>query len=317
MEAIYESLIKSSGAYAALKRDCETRRLSHAYLLVSPDRLSLDMLADMFLALAIRAENGSDYTAGVYNHTLGDITRLPSEDEKVKVADINHLTETAYYTPTELRRKYYVISYGETMNEASQNKLLKTLEEPPAVTGIIIKASSESKLLPTVLSRCRKVTLEPFSTDKLKDALSQKYPSSGSLDFAAETSKGLLTRAEQVIPSPLYPKLYEIALQMLLKLNSSGGAAEYAFKLYDYRENLSDIIDFIELLLRDAVRFACGAEESRDYVSEIAARYPVNVALKEFEVFARARRRLELNGNVTAIIDELVFSMLEVRAKWK
>ena len=65
------------------------------------------------------------------------------------------------------------------------------------------------------------------------------------------------------------------------------------------------------------MRFACGSEEERDFVSEIAVRYPVNVALKEFDVLARARRRLELNGNVTAVIDELLFSMLEVRAKWK
>lgn len=317
MEKKYESLIKNCGAYAALKRDCETKRLSHAYLLVSPDTTALDMLTDMFLALAIGADNGADFTRGVYAHTLGDVTRLPFEGEKVRVADINHLTDTAYYTPTELKCKYYVISYGETMNEPSQNKLLKTLEEPPAVTRIIIKASSESKLLPTVLSRCRKITLEPFSSEELKDALSLKYPSSGSLDFAVESCKGLLTRAEQILSSPLYSKLYEIALQILLKLSSSGGAAEYAFKLYDYRENLTDIIDFIELLLRDAVRFACGAEETRDFVSEIAARYPVNVALKEFEVLAKARRRLELNGNVTAVIDELLFSMLEVRAKWK
>ena len=317
MEANYESLIKSSGAYAALKRDCDGKKMSHAYLLVSPDTTALDMLADMFLALAVKAEDGKDYTKGVYAHTLGDVVRLPLEGEKVKVADINHLTDTAYYTPTELGRKYYVISYGETMNEPSQNKLLKTLEEPPAVTRIIIKASSESKLLPTVLSRCRKVTLEPFSSDELKAALSRRFSSNGSLDFAVESSKGLLTRAAQILSSPLYLKLYESALQLLLKLDSSGGAAEYAFKLYDYRENLSDIIDFIELLLRDAVRFACGPEEERDFVSEIAVRYPVNVALKEFDVLARARRRLELNGNVTAVIDELLFSMLEVRAKWK
>lgn len=315
MQPKYASLIESTQAFKSLMRDMESDRLSHAYLFVSPDVTAVDTLTDMFLARKVEKELGAAKVNAVFAHTMGDIIHLPLEGDKVRVADIAHLTDTAYYTPTELKRKFYVISHGETMNEPSQNKLLKTLEEPPEVTGIIIKATTSSKLLPTVLSRCRVVPIEPFTTDSLMDALGEYYRGE-SLRFAAESCRGLLTRAEEILSSPLYAKLYELSLDTLTKLSSSGGIAEYAAKLNDYRENLTDIIDFIELLLRDAMRFHAGAA-SDEHAALVAERFSVNAILKETDVLARARRRLEGNGNVTAVIDEMLFSMLEVRAKWK
>ena len=165
MERRYTELIKSSTAYATLMRDVKTDALSHAYLLTGEDSVSLDLLCDMFLAAAV----GARYENGVYNRTLADIIYLPEDSEKVLVKDVNFLTETAFVTPTELTKKFYIIDRGETMNEASQNKLLKTLEEPPAVTVVVIKAANETKILPTVLSRCRKVELSPFPSADLKN----------------------------------------------------------------------------------------------------------------------------------------------------
>lgn len=316
MQIKYANLIENTDAFRSLVRDIECGRLSHAYLLVSPDTMALDILTDMFLARVVADGYDGSKANAVFTHNMGDIIRLPLEGDKVKVADINHLTDTAYYTPTELERKYYVISYGETMNEPSQNKLLKTLEEPPAVTGIIIKTSSADRLLPTVLSRCRTVTLEPFTAKALYEELEPYCPGTESLKFATESSRGLLTRTLEILSSPVYLKLYELAGDMLTKLSSSGGIAEYASRLYDYRENITDIIDFTELLLFEAMRAHAGREAS-ELSAEISERFSVNAILKETEVLSRARRRLELNGNVTAVIDELLFSMLEVRAKWK
>ncbi len=316
MERRYTELIKSSTAYATLMRDVKTDALSHAYLLTGEDSVSLDLLCDMFLAAAV----GARYENGVYNRTLADIIYLPEDGEKVLVKDVNFLTETAFVTPTELTKKFYIIDRGETMNEASQNKLLKTLEEPPAVTVVVIKAANETKILPTVLSRCRKVELSPFPSADLKKELTKYYPDDERMYLALEACRGRIERAEKILAQPVYTKLFSIALDIVLKLDGSGGAAEYMFKLNDYRDNLDDIIDFIQLILLSGVRVACGAAKADEIpydAAKVAERFPASVAVKETQVLDRARRRLELNCSVSAVIDEMLFSFLEVRAKWK
>lgn len=316
----YKELLENSTAFAVLKRELAAG-LSHAYLITGDDPLALDILTDMFLCLAVAGGYTGDRASAVRNHTLGDIIVLPADGEKVKVDDINFLTDTAYFTPATLAEKYYVISRGETMNDACQNKLLKTLEEPPSVTRIIIKASSEKKLLPTVLSRCRKVELSPFSEQEIRAALNTENVDSERLEIAVSACKGSLTRASELMEGSLYPRLYEVAVELLTKPSSSKDAAFASFILSDYKDNLADIIDFAEILLRNGIALSEGALESGgafyEQTKEIARRFPPRIALKEMPIFARARRRLELNGNITAIIDEMVFSLLEVRAKWK
>lgn len=316
----YADLIKRSVAYNMLLGDVKKNSLSHAYLLLSEDRLSLDLLAELFLQAAVGGEDNAFRSQAVEAGTLADIISLPESGDKVTVKDINFLTETVYITPTELKKKFYVINYGETMNEASQNKLLKTLEEPPGVSVIIIKAAGAEKLLPTVKSRCRKVELAPYTETELKRELSKYYPDDEKLFLAVNAGRGSLQRAVDFVSQPQNIKLLKLAEEILTQLDKSGGIAEFAFKLYDYRDSLSDIIDFIELILMSSVKINCGAASAGDFpydVAAVARRYPTNAALKETEVLTRARKRLALNGNATAVIDELLFSILEVRAKWK
>ena len=312
-----ESLIVGSDAYRMLERDIVGSRISHAYLLISGDSEALNALSELFLKRAIAGFEESALSRAVEEKNCGDVIYLPLSGDKVTVADINHLTETAYITPLSLPVKYYVIDHGETMNEPSQNKLLKTLEEPPPCSRIIIKAASTEKLLPTVLSRCRKVELKPFTARALQQALRGECDDE-LLSAASSVCLGSLTSLRAMIKSNAYPQHYEIAKDILLKLDGSGYIAEYAAKLNDYKDKLTDIINFMETLLMSATRLACSAQGGEDEdLRRIASRYSPQAVIKESEVFARARKRIECNGNATAIVDELLFSLLEVRAKWK
>ena len=49
----------------------------------------------------------------------------------------------------------------------------------------------------------------------------------------------------------------------------------------------------------------------------IASAYPPEAVIRIMPCFTRARARLKTNGNAAGVVDELLFSMLEVKAKWK
>ncbi|MFA9479792.1 ATP-binding protein [Phycisphaerales bacterium AB-hyl4] len=58
--------------------------------------------------------------------------------------------------------KVFIVDEAELLNQSGQNALLKTLEEPPAGTTIILVTASEDRLLPTIRSRCQRVPFVPL-----------------------------------------------------------------------------------------------------------------------------------------------------------
>ena len=90
-------------------------------------------------------------------HTLHpDRTIRASKGLFLVVELIRHfLIEPAVLKPTVGPRRVFLIRDAERMNEAAQNALLKTLEEPPGQAVLLLVTSSAERLLPTIRSRCQ------------------------------------------------------------------------------------------------------------------------------------------------------------------
>ena len=80
----------------------------------------------------------------------------------IKIEDIRLLKERLSVKPFQAQKKIVVIKDAERLNVAAANALLKTLEEPPAGVVLILITPSISQLLPTVVSRCKRIR---FSQD--------------------------------------------------------------------------------------------------------------------------------------------------------
>lgn len=87
---------------------------------------------------------------------------------------VDFISAEAYRTPTEARRKVYLIVNAEELNEFAGNSLLKTLEEPPPFVLFLLTAVERGALMPTVASRCQEIRLHPAGRDELAEALVQR-----------------------------------------------------------------------------------------------------------------------------------------------
>ncbi|MDP7004663.1 MAG: hypothetical protein QF718_00420 [Phycisphaerales bacterium] len=142
----------------------------------------------------------------------------------------------AYKTPVVGKEKFFIIDEAELLDEAGQNALLKTLEEPPLGTTIILVTCREDLLLPTIQSRCQQLSFSPLSESDM-----QKWSDESNLDASSSNllwslrfsngSPGIVCEA---IESGL-PDLSD-SLQSFLTLNNSG----------DYTNATEKIILFIE-----------------------------------------------------------------------
>ncbi len=75
--------------------------------------------------------------------------------------------------PGGLASKVFIVDEAELMSGVVQNTVLKTLEEPPEGTVIILVTSSEERLLPTIRSRCQRVTFTPLDDGAMRAWLDQ------------------------------------------------------------------------------------------------------------------------------------------------
>lgn len=83
------------------------------------------------------------------------------EEEKIGIAQIKQLIKHLSTKPFGSTAKSVVIFNGNNISPDAQNALLKTLEEPPGDSVILIGVDSETKLLPTVISRCLVISSQP------------------------------------------------------------------------------------------------------------------------------------------------------------
>ena len=89
-----------------------------------------------------------------------DLKWIEPDGAVIKVDAIRELTSFAIGTRQAAPCKVAVVQSAELMNETAANALLKTLEEPPADTYLILTSARPAGLLPTIISRCQAVALE-------------------------------------------------------------------------------------------------------------------------------------------------------------
>jgi DNA polymerase-3 subunit delta' len=94
--------------------------------------------------------------------------------DEIKIDQVRRAQESISLKPSEGRKKVLIVDGAETMNEASQNAFLKTLEEPPGDSLIILITSLPRSLLPTIRSRCQELAFQPLPRHVLAAVIREK-----------------------------------------------------------------------------------------------------------------------------------------------
>ena len=126
----------------------------------------------------------------------------PDDKQKIGVEAVHDLQHGLQYQQYERAgRRVVIIRGAETLTLPAQNALLKTLEEPPVGTLMILTSPTPQALLPTVLSRCRLVYLPRLPDATIEAFVRQTYPHVEAAAIVAE-SQGLVGRAVAYVTDP-------------------------------------------------------------------------------------------------------------------
>ncbi len=150
-------------------------RPSHAYLFHGPGGAGKRTLAREFAArlLARGAPDPASAQARALAGAHPDLTWVvPSGAHEVLVSDIDEpVVAAASRTPFESTRRVFVIEGADQLGDESANRLLKTLEEPPAYVHLILISDRLADVLPTIRSRCQMVRFDAPGVEELAGEL--------------------------------------------------------------------------------------------------------------------------------------------------
>lgn len=108
------------------------------------------------------------------NQNHPDFSVISPDGNAIKIDQIRNLQEKLIYKPIDGDRKIVIIDPADKMNKTAANGLLKTLEEPPPYAMIILISSKTLSLLPTLRSRCQKVSFHPHSFSQIVHILKKE-----------------------------------------------------------------------------------------------------------------------------------------------
>ena len=172
----------------------------HALLFCGAEGLGKKKLAlefaKTFLCLNGKGDDGCE-ACRLLNFADGNVShpdfilveRLP-EKRDLSIEQMRELAKQAAFAPVLSKNKICIVEDADRLTEAAANSFLKLLEEPPAGWLIILLASSEDKLLTTILSRVVKLRFNPLAVADVKKLLLERGVAEDASEVLARISEG-------------------------------------------------------------------------------------------------------------------------------
>lgn len=153
-----------------LENTVQEGRISHAYIFEGPSNIDKAAFARSFIKGVLCPDGRGDNCGRcsicdkIDHGNHGDITYIEKDGLSVKDAAIELIQEKVNVKPLG-DRNIVVIGDCDTMTPRAQNRLLKTLEEPPGNSVLILLSENMENLTQTILSRCVKFRIEAGEQD--------------------------------------------------------------------------------------------------------------------------------------------------------
>ena len=148
----------------------ESGKLGHAYILSGPSRIgkktaALEWLSGIF---GVRLNQAGAHPDFMFVEPLVD-PKTEKRAAEITVAQIRSLIWKLSLKPSVAPIKVALVNDAHLMNTESQNCLLKTLEEPPGESLIILVAQNSKRLLETIRSRCQTLQFNFVAAKEMRD----------------------------------------------------------------------------------------------------------------------------------------------------
>jgi DNA polymerase-3 subunit delta' len=253
----------------------------------------------------------------------------PEETGNIKIDVVREVLRKVGFKPFEARRRVVIFDAAEGLLTDSQDALLKTLEEPPPGSVLVLVTAQPGQLLPTVRSRCPTVRFAPLATSAVIDWLmTHEGLAEPQARAIASVARGSLAAAREAASEAEGQEGYRAAAVRVLQQVSDAGDARGRLEATrdivgkgkgsgaSERDSLANHLHALAALLRDLAVLATRADVSAVVnVDLVPALQPVarffdrERILRAFTAVDRALGALERNASPKTVADWVVLQL--------
>lgn len=321
----FEEIAGHDRPVTILKRALANKTLAHAYLFSGGEGIGKKMTA-LALAAAVNCRNaGSSGGCGecpscrmVAALTHPDVHILAADGDEIKIDQVRQTQADLALKPFEGAKKILIVDGAESMNPSSANAFLKTLEEPPGETLIVLISPLPQSLLPTIRSRCQEIRFLPLPRPILAQALMRKRGlSEEDAWFLAALAQGSLGRglAMDVEQEKAMREELMVLWSGLGQMNAGEVLAQAEVFSKD-RERLERLLDIGVEWLRDALVFRVTGDErllvhgqAKDLHFQWGEGVTLQRMLADMALFTTSSRLLERRVSPQLVAENLLLKL--------
>lgn len=322
----FEDFKGQSAHIAQLQADFAQGTNVHAYLLTGPKGTGKRSVAQLCAMAALcRGAHKPCGACGpcrrVLSGTHPDVHTVVPEKGKqiISVGVMRDVLSEVGVKAFEDGAKAILIPEAERMNPASQNCLLKTLEEPPENTVFFLMTDQPAALLPTIVSRCRVVRFHPLSVEEAAKRLTALGQSPDMALAKARMAEGCVGQALDIDEAQL--SLRQELTRDVFSVHRAGDALAVVNAYKEDKERQRRVLDVLECAVRDILAAQAGAsslegagyaQQAQDYARAV----PLAGGLRLMRKVTHARMMLAQNVAFASALESILLEVSEEYAKW-
>jgi DNA polymerase III subunit delta' len=296
----------------------QSNRVAGAYLFVGPAGVGKELVAYHFATSINCTESTTGACGGCLscrkmakqNHP--DLQIIRPSGAWMKIDQIREIQRRIIYSPLEGKRKIYILTEAERMNLEAANCLLKTLEETPAASVLILLTTNLDALLPTIRSRCQIIPFHPMPIRELAAYLTETHHLEQTQALSVATlSGGAVGKALTLIKNAetdFTEDLPEI-------LTTTDRLA--AFRLAEQLNENPDALDGLVTWYRDLLLLHQGASAEllthlyhADALKELAPHYSRRHLQSAIQTIFQTKNLLQRNVNATLALEVMTLKLM-------
>jgi DNA polymerase-3 subunit delta' len=249
-----------------------------------------------------------------------DVSVIEPEGQYIKVDQVRQMQRQLAYKPYEGRHRVCILTAADRMAPHIPNTLLKTLEEPPLHTVIILLANNSKFILPTILSRCQSIRFNPLPINMVSKWLMEgKSLNEAEAHLLASLSEGSPGKALEIQEEIRQIPREELLKDWVgLKSLSFEKIGSWVDSLPSQRENLLLMLEVAKTLLRDLVMVKTLKNGQKLIHSDLlyemepmATNWSLSSLLKRMEILHQTTLAIRANANTNLALEAMMLSWAE------
>lgn len=252
----------------------------------------------------------------IQKQTAVDLFVYP-KNSSILINDIENIIETCYVLPNEFDYKVYILNEFDKANISSQNKFLKTLEEPPEHVIFILTTSNLDKILDTIKSRCEIINLPKIEENEF----STIFPKEANITIL-ENSYFEIGQFLKLTKTENFNPIFNFCLNLAENLNNSKQILFFASSILKDIKNFETYYLCLTNIFRDllVIKYDKNLIINKNEMEKI---YKISLGYNEkslseiLSYLLNVNVELNFNTNENLVIDCLLLKIVEEKAKWK